>query len=211
MSADLYVYKVTVDSGGAPCVWRNLLSLAICKPKIRKSACKGSLIFGFGGKRLRERLIYIAEVTEKPKAGEYYRSAKFRNRPDCIYEEVSGKARRKDTAVYHVFTDERKKDVGNKFQNAYVLLSGNFRYLGKKGTNDYKIDFLKIKKLVEHLTQGHRVNYSEGVRSELLRLKRHVWTKHRKMAIGTPTDEDRNGRCNEETPSVQCKKKAQPS
>jgi hypothetical protein len=127
MSTDIYVYKMVVDSGGAPCVWRNVLSLAICKPKIRKSACEGSLIFGFGGKRLRERLIYIAEVTEKPKVGEYYRSAKFQNRPDCIYEDLSGKARRKETAEYHAFTDERKKDVGNKFQNAYVLLSRNFR------------------------------------------------------------------------------------
>jgi hypothetical protein len=48
---DIYVYKMVVDNGGAPCVTRKLLSLAICKPKIRKSAERGSLIFGFGGKQ----------------------------------------------------------------------------------------------------------------------------------------------------------------
>jgi hypothetical protein len=62
---DIYVYKMVADNGGAPCVFRNLLSLAICKPKIRKSAKKGALIFGFGGKDYQERLIYIAHVTSK--------------------------------------------------------------------------------------------------------------------------------------------------
>ena len=47
---DIYIYKMVADNGGAPCVAAGLLSLAICKPMIRKSAAKGSLIFGFGGK-----------------------------------------------------------------------------------------------------------------------------------------------------------------
>lgn len=32
---DIYVYKMVADNGGAPCVTGNLLSLAICKPKIK--------------------------------------------------------------------------------------------------------------------------------------------------------------------------------
>ncbi len=48
-ATDIYVYKMTADNGGAPCVHRRLLSLAICKPKIRKAANRGDLIFGFGG------------------------------------------------------------------------------------------------------------------------------------------------------------------
>ena len=62
---DIYVYKIVADNGGAPCVRNNLLSLAICKPKIRRTAGKGSFIFGFGGKEYKERLIYIARVTAK--------------------------------------------------------------------------------------------------------------------------------------------------
>ncbi len=48
---DIYVYKMIADTGGAPCVTSDLLSLALCKPKIRQSAGVGALIFGFGGKK----------------------------------------------------------------------------------------------------------------------------------------------------------------
>ena len=34
----IYVYKMTADTGGAPCVYQGILSLAICKPKIRRKA-----------------------------------------------------------------------------------------------------------------------------------------------------------------------------
>jgi hypothetical protein len=85
MNPKIYVYKMVADNGGAPCVWRGLLSLAICKPMIRKSAQEGDLIFGFGGKsRYKETLIYIAKVTTKPKLGEYYQEPKHSKRPDCI-------------------------------------------------------------------------------------------------------------------------------
>ena len=42
---DIYVYKIVADIGGAPCVWNNLLSLAICKPMIRKTAAQGFVSF----------------------------------------------------------------------------------------------------------------------------------------------------------------------
>src|SRR5882762_4837638 len=92
---DIYVYKIVVDSGGAPCVWNNVLSLAICKPKIRKNAAKGSLVFGFGGKDYEERLIYIAKVTMKLEDTAYYRQRKYARRPDCIYRVENGRAVRK--------------------------------------------------------------------------------------------------------------------
>lgn len=41
-----YFYKLTVDAGAAPCVQRDLLSLAICGPVIRSTAEQGSLISG---------------------------------------------------------------------------------------------------------------------------------------------------------------------
>jgi len=47
--SQIYFYKLTVDDGGAPCAERGLLSLAICKPMIRRTAQKGDLIFGFAG------------------------------------------------------------------------------------------------------------------------------------------------------------------
>jgi len=77
LEPDIYVYKMVTDNGGAPCVVGNLLSLAICKPKIRKSAKTGALIFGFGGKKYRERLIYIARVTDKLEGPTYYQRREY--------------------------------------------------------------------------------------------------------------------------------------
>jgi len=75
MSSEIFVYKMTTDNGGAPCVTDNLLSLCICKPRIRKSAKVGDWIIGLGGKsisELRGRLIYLAKVTEVAQGNKYY-------------------------------------------------------------------------------------------------------------------------------------------
>ena len=37
-----------------------------------------------------EWLIYIAKVSQKPPVSAYYRSEKFKGRPDCIHEELGG-------------------------------------------------------------------------------------------------------------------------
>jgi hypothetical protein len=89
----IYFYKLTEDNGGAPCVTSDLLSLAICKPMIRKTAKEGDLIFGFGANSLDpdnrldpyNRLIYVARVTEKLPDGKYYKDPQFAQRADCIY------------------------------------------------------------------------------------------------------------------------------
>jgi hypothetical protein len=86
--ARIYFYKLTTDDGGAPCVEDGLLSLAICKPMIRGTAEVGDLILGFAAKSLHadNRLLYVARVTDKAPNGEYYTTAKFARREDCIYE-----------------------------------------------------------------------------------------------------------------------------
>jgi len=192
------------DTGGAPCVSGNLLSLAICKPKIRKTAGKESLIFGFGGKGYKERLIYIARVTAKLEGDAYYRKREYARRPDCIYKVENARPVRKASAKYHFNTDQRKKDVGFQFENAFVLLSDDFRYLGRKGTDDFKKRYPKIRRLVENLKQGHRRHHSTELHEELLTLKAESWRKHGRMKVGTPTDKDRSRLCNAECPSASC-------
>ncbi len=201
---DLYVYKIVVDSGGAPCVRNNLLSLALCKPKIRKTAGKGSFVFGFGGKDYEERLIYIARVTDKLEGTAYYRQGKYARRPDCIYRVENGRPVRKASAEYHRDSDHRKKYVGLHFQRAYVLLSKDFRYLGRKGTDDYKKSYPQIARLIEDLTRGHRRHHSVKLRKELMALKAEIWRKYRRKKVGLPTENDRHRPCNEDTPSTRC-------
>src|SRR5437870_4100275 len=145
----IYFYKMTADNGGAPCVHDRMLSLAICKPEIRRTAKKGDLIFGFGGKRLGGRLIYAAFVTEKPTVGEYYRRRKFFGRPDCIYREVDSRPVRIRHARFHYETDESGKDVGRDFEKAFVLLSNDFRYFGEEGTTDYRIQYRNLARALD--------------------------------------------------------------
>jgi hypothetical protein len=202
---DIFIYKMVVDNGGAPCVFRNLLSLAICKPKIRKTAAKGALIFGFGGKRYNERLIYIARVTNNVKGRTYYQRQEYARRPDCIYRILNDRAVRKDSARYHVKSDERSKDVGFHFEDAFVLLSKDFRYLGKRGTNDYKHHHENLGKFIARLKRGHRRYYSHELRKDLLALKAEIWRKYRRMRVGTPSDNDYHRPCNNESaPSGIC-------
>jgi hypothetical protein len=196
MEPRIYLYKMTTDNGGAPCVWHGTLSLAICKGVIRRMSKKGSIIFGFGAKGYGERLLYIAEVTDKPDTGKYYRERSYRNRPDCIYEEMpDGTACRKEGAEYHNKSNERVRDVGKRFERADVLLSNNFRYFGKAGTDDYKELYPTIRAVIEHLTRGHRVNHEQQLRRDLLELKATMWRNPTKVQ-GKPTSSDRSKKCN---------------
>jgi hypothetical protein len=195
----IYVYKMTTDNGGAPCVWGgDLLSLAICKPQIRRGAKERSIIFGFGGKDYEERLLYIAVVTSKLINGDYYRDeAGYTNRSDCIYQfDGDGKtAKRKAKAIYHK-PDDLDHDVGKDFKRGHVLLSRDFRYFGKRGTYDYKNrpEYTLIKKLVEGMGRAYRVVEPGELYSQLLRLQGEEWGNPTKIQ-GSPTSPDRGKRC----------------
>ena len=100
----VYFYKLTADSGGAPCVQKGLLSLAIPKPMIRSSAGCGDLIFGFAANSLRpsdNRLIYAARITGKLCNGEYYKNRRYAQRGDCIYRFRAGRFMWRKGALYH--------------------------------------------------------------------------------------------------------------
>ena len=43
MPPNIYVYKCVVDDGTAPCTDGSLLSMTVCKPKVRTSAKVGDI------------------------------------------------------------------------------------------------------------------------------------------------------------------------
>jgi putative DNA base modification enzyme with NMAD domain len=188
---------MTSDNGGAPCVHDGLLSLAICKPKIRSSAAVGSLIIGIGGKILGGRLIYAARVTDKLSDGRYYRDRCFYPRPDCIYREVNGLPNLVKRARYHADGSQIGKDVGIRFEKANVLLSSDFRYFGKKGTREYE-SHGNLSSLVDRLMRGHRVNHGREVIEELEKLEKDLWEKFSPTDQGEPSESDTKKRCNRE-------------
>jgi hypothetical protein len=186
----IYVYKMTTDNGGAPCVLDGLLSLAICKPEIRRMAKGKSIIFGFGAKKPEydERLIYIAVVEEKLSKDEYYIDSRYTNRPDCIYQNKNGVAKRKGAAVFHPKPNALDHDVGKNFQKGHVLLSRDFRYFGKMKT-DYKQRYPKLEEFVRAMGRPYRVN---DLPDELMSLKEEMWQKYpKRKKLGNPTASDR--------------------
>jgi len=177
----IYIYKMIVDIGAAPCVWDGVLSLAICKPKIRAKARKNDIILGFAANSLsrRNRLIYMAKVTKPVSGRKYFSTRQYQNRPDCIYQFQQGRFDRKTSARFHSPQD-MKRDLGEApaYKSARVLLSkgeNNFRYFGRSCPIDYKTAYPRIRQLVETLARGHRVNHSSHLRAELEDLVRRLW------------------------------------
>ena len=191
---------MTADSGGAPCVEDGVLTLAICKPAIRSSAVEDDWLFGVGGVRLGNRLIYIARVTKKLPDGDYYRQ--HSRRRDCIYswnrEGTTLKIRQR--ARYHTDGKQTERDVGDPpaYSKANVLLSvGEFRYLGKSGTPIDQSRYPDLSGVLSSLRRGHRVNHDPSVARELVRLKDEIWAAYPPCFAGEPSQPvpDRDGVC----------------
>lgn len=180
----IFVYKMTADNGGAPCLMNDLLSLAICKPKIRHKAKVGDWIIGLGGKHLGDGIIYVAQVTGT--AGrEYYGVRKFTRRPDCIYHFREGGLTRKKSAAYHENPANMATDLGAgpDYRNARVLLSLDFRYFGKKREAVPPA----LMAFADSIGRGHRVNHDPARRRALVCLIGGLWGKHTgPTVIGEP-------------------------
>ncbi|MBI3794775.1 MAG: hypothetical protein HY280_08615 [Nitrospinae bacterium] len=131
------------------------MSLAICKPRIRSTAEIGDLIFGFGGVQLENRLIYIAQVSDKLRDGQYYREGQFSTRPDCIYRYEGGKYIAKNGRKFHTSSEDISRDLGPPpdYKDANVLISNDFRYFGGGKSIDWEAHH-NIHKRLMTLTRG---------------------------------------------------------
>lgn len=196
--ARVYFYKLVADNGGAPCVQKGLLSLAICKPMIRTTAEPGDLIFGFAADRLHpdNPLIYVARVTGKARGGEYFKARPFMSREDCVYEWRDGRFVWRRGSLHHG-PEHLSHDLGAppEYDRANVLLSSDFRYMGSSASADYKQHYPAIKEAVENLGRGHRVHHDEPLRLALEALKRQLWKQVRRKVSGRPHSTSGRGVC----------------
>ena len=91
-------YRLVTDSGIAPCEYAALLSLAICKPAIRRTAKVGDYIVGLSSKSIHrtddyplDSIIYVAKIGSKLRGEDYYPRdgqadiSEYRDRLDRIY------------------------------------------------------------------------------------------------------------------------------
>ncbi len=208
-----YLYKMTVDNGGAPHVQNALLTLAICKPTIRRVAPVGSVIIGFAGDKLRsegyfENSIVYAAIVSARLGGEYYSQRKYANRWDCIYKRTGKRFTRKVKAMFHTEAGHLEHDLGTPplFDNAYVLLSEGatkFRYFGNQCPVHYKKKFPRLWEEIGGLMQGHRVNHDPNLYEELLGLKEQLWNE-RSSFSRTPIPVKSDNRCDWDDDAIEC-------
>jgi len=118
------------DTGFAPCIEDEVLSLCCCKPKIRSSAKVGDYIVAFYGKsqprkKFGHSLAYIAKITGKMDFRKYYELHK--GRTDCIYKSCKGDGLEQIPNEFHD-ENHKKTDLGG----GYCLVSDDFVFFGEK-------------------------------------------------------------------------------
>ena len=143
----VYIYRLTSDTGLAPCVHKGLLSLAVCKGgQIRNGKpCNSGLRHQiaveneFASKQVyilgtyHDKFLYLAKVTNVVTMEEYF-SGMSTGRTDDIYSLVNGKLERNNNL--------REFDVHTEFgriirdlAGQYVVLSNDYIYLGRDAAN----------------------------------------------------------------------------
>ena len=83
----IFKYVITHDEGKAPCVDNGLLTLCICKPKIRRVAVPGDWVIATGSKvRVSKtpKIVFAAKITKKISMETY--ALEDNKRSDSIYE-----------------------------------------------------------------------------------------------------------------------------
>lgn len=147
----LYSYKMTNDTGFAPNPFGSTLTLATCKPGMRRVRQPGEWIAGFTSEQLvklgvgNERLIYLMRVGEKLTFEQYFHDKRFRKKQpvmrsrdpwrhvgDNIYQPLkAGAVKRNEFRLlrnpYHS-ADHAQTDLSGVF----VLVADEFYYFGNK-------------------------------------------------------------------------------
>lgn len=193
---NIFVYKLTCDNGGAPCVFDGTLSLAICKPRIRTSALKDDWIIGFGGRsvpELRDKLIYVARISEVKQAGGYYEGGMYADRPDCVYERVGSGYKYRDGKVYHK-PGEFDHDLGAApgYQRAWCLLSTQFVYFG--GAEE-RPSIGPVRDIYENLPRDFKKNHPPEIRTRLEEFIVSAFAFARQTGPVSPSQPDTSAKC----------------
>ncbi|MCR5518391.1 MAG: hypothetical protein K6F17_07455 [Lachnospiraceae bacterium] len=153
--AYVYIYRLTSDTGFAPCVEGNLLTLACCKGGQMRGdkVINTGLRYRIGAQKdvkwdeedvyivgtYKDKFLYLARVTKVITMEEYY-SGLSKGRMDDIYSFKKGelvrnnKLRDKINHNHGVHTESDRviKDLAGK----YVIMSNDYIYLGEDAVYD---------------------------------------------------------------------------
>lgn len=140
----LFSYKMVNDTGFAPNPFHGLMTLANCKPCMRKSKKIGDWIAGFTSKGLNgdvvyyERLIYLMKITNKVDYFEYWNNPIYNSKipklESDIFADKAGDNIYKPNSLNGFLQIENKnhtvKDIKRDLSGKYVLVSNCFYYFG---------------------------------------------------------------------------------
>jgi hypothetical protein len=175
----VFVYKVTVDDGIAPCPQDGLLTLGVCKPAIRRNARRGDYLVGVGSiPHYGGKLIYVAQVDAPIPGSQYYHhGGSYWSRWDCIYKFRAGRYVWQNRGGRRVhLPDEmpaqKNRDVGfcGHRANAIILPCSRFVYFGRDQagySQEVWSQFPHIEARVRPLKQSHLVHHSSTFQQDL--------------------------------------------
>lgn len=156
-----YVYTVKRDYGFAPNPFHGILTLATCKPGIRKGAQIGDYVIGHSDVRSGNKLIYMMKVTQVMTYDEYWNAEQFM----CKRPVMNGSlVKLYGDNIYHLIQDgiwvqedshhsleDGTENAQNKNRDTKanrVLISDDFFYLGRSmcaypvGTDSLKYPYV---------------------------------------------------------------------
>lgn len=195
----LYIYRLTSDTGLAPCVDNGLLSLACCKGgQIRNDkAIHAGLRYRIGSMRdgadyktddiyllgtHKSRFLYLARITNIVTMTEYF-STMSKGRIDCIYSLADTKLVRNHhlwNEGIHLDEKQNIRDIAGE----YVLLSDDFIYLGKDAVFDELVDKYNAKFRETKLYKGEVAELIVAECQKYRDGKKHLPTKPLKKKCG---------------------------
>lgn len=134
--AGVFAYIMSSDTGFAPHVDREgrWLTLATCRPDIRRNRRLGEWVLGLGGQMLlpgeRGRIVWLGRVDETPTFDQYYRDERFAGREDNVYfRGPNGRLEQDAKARYHPSRREQAHDMSTD----RVLVCRPFYYFASGG------------------------------------------------------------------------------
>lgn len=152
----LFSYKMTNDNGFAPNPFHGILTLANCKPSMRRSKKIGDWIAGFTSKELNrdkvkeERLVYLTKVTDRISYNEYWNNPIYKCKiPDLnssktvdkagdnIYKPIKDNPLLNSDYIQIKNMNHGESDKNHDLDGNYVLISDCFFYFG---SSPIKID-----------------------------------------------------------------------
>lgn len=180
---NLYSYVVTHDYGFAPNPYGGVLTLATCKPDIRRTAQVGDWLMGTGSANGigQNKLIYFACISRIISIADYSASTEYRNK---VPKKTSDPSSRRGDNIYKNNSDGTWTQLSNSFHGidemdhdlggVNVLVCSEFWYFGINAIeipNEFQILVKKGPKYKKNTNVPKALKFIEYIKTETTGLR----------------------------------------